>query len=173
MQAVCEWLGISYRQEVMKSTWNGLRWWGDAVSDIERDTTMSEREFTNAIRSNNWEKKLNKLDQYVFNYLLYDRLRECGYPCREHTGIFAVVLIAALIFVPTTYELRDFSPKHLGTLLLKGQFREFCSLPYHYINRLRYYFNLLIRRLTKRNFVLPLLVNKGIVADPKPTRLHS
>ena len=84
----------------------------------------------------------------------------------------ASVLIAALIFVPTTYELRDLSPKHLGTLLLKGQIRKFCSLPYHYINRLRYYFKLLIRRLTKRNFVLPLLVNKGIVTGSKPTRLH-
>ena len=173
MEAACEWLGISFRQEVMKSTWNGLRWWGDCLSDIEPNSTMSETEFANTIRSNKWEQKLNKLDQYVLNYLLYDRLHQCGYPCREHSGIFAAVLIAVLIFVPTTYELRDLSPKNLGTLLLKGQLRMLCSLPYHYINRLRYYLNLLIRRVTKRNFVLPLLVNKKIVADCKPTPLKS
>ena len=77
MQAACEWLGISYRQEVMKSTWNGLRWWGDTLSDIEPDTTMSEKEFANTIRSNKWVKKPNNLDQYVLNYLLYDRLLQC------------------------------------------------------------------------------------------------
>jgi len=171
MQAACEWLGISYRQEVTKSTWNGLRWWGDTLSNIEPNTSMSESEFTSSIRSNKWEQKLNKLDKFVLNYLLYDRLNQCGYPLGRHSGTFLVILIAVLIFFPTTYEMRDLSPKNLWTLLLKGEYRKLCSIPYHYLKRLRYYIKLIIRNLTKRTYILPLMVNKKIVARPKSNHL--
>ena len=160
MEKACGWLGISFNGEVMKSTWNGLRWWGDYISDIEPNVTMSESEFVATIRTNKWEKKLNKLDKFVLNYLLYDRLKHCGYPCWNSSGFFVAIFIVVLIFVPTTYELRDIKPKNLVAILSRKQFRHFFSLPYHYFNRIGYYFRLLIRRFKRKNIVLPLLVDQ-------------
>lgn len=152
----CEWLGISFRPEVMTSTWGGLRWWGDQKSVVVPDKTMSEKEFNNAIRTPKWEMRLPDLDKYVFNYLLYDRLRQCRYSCEEKPGVLTFVLIVVAIFVPTGYERLDFSPKQLFILLCSGRFRQLLSTPYHYSRRVIYYFRLLNRRLTGNCFALPL-----------------
>jgi len=152
----CEWLGISFRPEVMTSTWGGMRWWGDRKSVVVPDKTMSEKEFNNAIRASKWEMRLPTLDKYVFNYLLYDRLRQCRYSCEEKPGALTFVLIVVAIFVPTAYERLDFSPKRLLTLLCGGRFRQLLSTPYNYSRRVIYYFRLLTRRLTGNCFVLPL-----------------
>jgi hypothetical protein len=158
-QKVCKWIGISFRPEVMTSTWGGLRWWGDRKSVVVPDKTMSEKEFNNAIRTSKWEMRLPALDKYVFNYLLYDRLRQCRYSCEEKPGILTFVLIVVAIFVPTTYERLDFSPKRLLTLLCGGRFRRLFSAPYNYARRVIYYFRLLNRRLTGNRFDLPLFEN--------------
>ena len=134
----------------------GLRWWGDQKSELVLDKTMSGKEFNKAIRTTKWEKKLPALDKYVFNYLLYDRLRQCRYSCEEKSGILTFVLIVVAIFAPTTYERRYLSPKQLFTLLFGGRFRRLLSAPYHYARRVIYYFRLLNRRLTGNRFDLPL-----------------
>ena len=155
-QKVCEWLDISFRPEVTNSTWGGLRWWGDQISEVAPDKTMSEKEFDKAIRTTKWEMKLPALDKYVFNYLLYDRLRQCRYSCEEKSGFLTFVLIVVAIFVPTTHERHDLSPKRLFTLLFGGRFRPLLSAPYHYARRVIYYFRLLNRRLAGNRFDLPL-----------------
>ena len=160
MRKVCEWLDISFQKEVMMSTWNGLRWWGDYQSDIKPTKVMSESEFTKIIRSNKWEEKLNTLDKHVLNYLLYYRLQQCGYTHEKKSGILVLLSVVAFIFFPTTYELRDFSLRNGGALILRRQFRQLFSLPYHYVRRVSYYFQLLTRRLKGENFVLPLLQDR-------------
>ncbi|MDC0189702.1 sulfotransferase [Rhodospirillales bacterium] len=157
MKEVCKWLGISFREEVMKSTWNGLRWWGDSLSNIKLEKSMTEQEFAKTIRSNQWEEKLNVIDKFVLNYLLYDRLRQCSYPCKNKTGIVVFCIVVAAIFVPTKYELQDLSPGNLAKQLVKQNFRWLLSLPYHYMRRVQYYFRLLLRRVRGSYFVLPLI----------------
>jgi len=160
MRKVCEWLDISFQKEVMMSTWNGLRWWGDTLSDIKPTKVMNESEFTKIIRNNNWEEKLNTLDKYVLNYLLYYRLQQCGYTHEIKTGMLTFLSVVAFIFFPTTYELRDFSPRNCGALILRRQFRQLLRFPYNYVRRVSYYFQLLKRRLKGENFVLPLLQDR-------------
>lgn len=156
---VCDWLGISFCPQVMQSTWGGLRWWGDRISDIKPDRFMNERDFTAAIRKNKWDQKLSELDKYVFNYLLYDRLRQCGYPCEAKPGILPLIKTVAAIVLPTTYELCDLSPKNIFILLWKRRFREVVAIFYHYCRRVNYYFQLLSRRLGRENYNLPLFVD--------------
>ncbi|NQU56709.1 MAG: sulfotransferase domain-containing protein [Rhodospirillales bacterium] len=173
MQKACEWLGVSFRSEVMSATWGGLRWWGDKLSEAVPDKTMSEKEFSKAIRTNKWETKLRPLDKHVLNYLLFDRLKQCHYPCEEKSGVVTFALIVAAIFLPTTYERRDLSPKRLFSLLMSGQFRQLFGTVYHYLRRVIYYFKLLGRRLTGSRFNFPLFENAEDRSRQKPTNLKS
>ena len=54
------------------STWNGLRWWGDKLS--QQKIKKNETGFSKSITKNKWFEKLGLLEKLILKYLLYDRL---------------------------------------------------------------------------------------------------
>ncbi len=155
LRSLCCWLGVEFHPCVMKSTWAGLRWWGDNLSPVQGEPGMDEREFTSRIRSNNWQQKLLGTEKFVLDFILKNRLDHCGFD-RKHRPLF---IHGALSFfaipLPTTYELRFVSPVYLFNCLSRGKFHAVIAAGYAYIRRVRYYYGLFFRVLAGDPLTLP------------------
>jgi len=95
-----------------QSTWAGLRWWGDRLS--ESGPKPDETGFSSSMINNRWEKRLGYLDKTVLNYLLADSLDYYGYSAGTcSNGIFCSVVVFFLILIPTGHERRYLRPLYL------------------------------------------------------------
>ncbi len=101
---VCNWLGISFHSCITKSTWAGLRWWGDRLSIVTATRGLSENDFTASIRRSNWKERLPAFDKFVLNYLLYLRLSAYSYECKKTPTLIYGPLVFMAIVLPTNYE---------------------------------------------------------------------
>ena len=146
LKAVCLWLDVDYNLCLQKSTWAGLRWWGDTLSEksLQRRITDFPRIWLSITG-----KKLRWLDVYVMDYILADRLIWFGYPSRHSYGIFAKFIIPFLILLPTTYERRYLSPKNLVQKLLRFQIKDFVRAFYHPLRRMVVFFKMYTRTMVK------------------------
>jgi len=150
MQAVAEWLGISYRPSMLESTWGGLHWYGDRLSP----TLLAPAGWTPNRTDNNWRKRLGRLDVYVLDYLMESRLRHYRYPCRD-AHWWDVLIIPILICLPLRYERRFFGPRYILRNLGSGQLRSFfCVLatPVYYVLRVALFFRYYSRTVRGRAF---------------------
>lgn len=144
LHAVCDWLGVSFDQCMKESTWAGLRWWGDKVS--QNQIPGDERGFSKTMSDNKWQHKLGRLDQAVLNYLLVDILEAYGYPCQRRDGILMAALMAIAIVLPTGYERRYLSPSYLLRTLAEKNPRKFIVAFYHPLRRAIWFYKLFHRR---------------------------
>ena len=155
LHAFCGWLGITYDNCMVRSTWSGKRWWGDVIS--ENSIKESERGFSKTIVSNNWEQRLNRLERAVLNYLLIDVLDWYGYPGQRKEGFLWGVVFALAILLPTGYERRYLSKKFLFEACKELNARKFIAAFYHPIRRVIWFYKLFGRRNCKNFQMFPIL----------------
>lgn len=157
LHSVCDWLGISFDPCLKESTWGGMRWWGDKVS--EKEIPETEHGFSKKISTSNWEQRLDALDKARLNYLLADVLDWYGYPYRRRDGFVMAALMAMLLPLPTTYERRFLSPYYLIKTIARGNFRKFAAAFYHPLRRINCFYKWFYRR-NFGNFFLPPVICK-------------
>lgn len=153
---VCEWLGVSFHSCMAKSTWAGLRWWGDRLSTVAPNPGLSEKEFTASIRRSNWNERLPAFDKFVLNYLLYPRLIAYSYECKKTPTLIYGPLVFLAIALPTNYEREWMVPSRLFSLLAKSQYKLFIGVFIHYAKRVFYFYRLFFRQHSGRWSNLPL-----------------
>ncbi len=116
MREFAAWLGVDYRDSMLRSTWAGLDWHGDRISNKSFSATGWSEKRT----ENNWRKRLGRMEQYVLNYIMHDRLARYHYPVRE-IGTLDSMLVAILILFPFKYERRFISPSYVWSILRHGR----------------------------------------------------
>ncbi len=109
------WLGVDYRESMLRSTWAGLDWHGDRISAKKFAATGWSRTRT----ENGWQQRLGRIEKYVLNYIMHNRLKWYGYPA-ESVGMFDALAVAMLILVPFRCERRLMSPSHVREVWASG-----------------------------------------------------
>jgi hypothetical protein len=66
MQRLAEWLNIKYSDSMLRSTWAGLDWHGDRISN----KVFSSTGWTKDRSENGWEHRLGSVDKYILNYIM-------------------------------------------------------------------------------------------------------
>jgi hypothetical protein len=141
MQAVAGWLGISFRSSMLESTWGGLHWHGDRLST----TSLKPVGWSAGRTDNDWQNRLAKTDQYVMNFLMFDRLKCYKYPCRA-PRVWDAMIVPILLCLPMRYERRflglRYTLENLKRVDLRGALT-LASTPWYYLRRVvlfaRYY----------------------------------
>jgi len=116
MRELAAWLGVDYRDSMLRSTWAGLDWHGDRISNKAFAATGWSEKRT----ENNWRNRLGRMEKYVLNYIMNDRLGRYQYPVRA-VGALDSFLVAVLIPFPFKYERRFFSPGYIWSMLRGGR----------------------------------------------------
>jgi hypothetical protein len=109
MRAIAEWIGIDYCPGMLESTWGGLRWYGDRVSPKAIDAS----EWTPVRTYNDWRNRMSTKDLYLFNALMFSRLRHYDYPCTTPKW-WDRLLVPALLLLPLRHERRFFSVAYVA-----------------------------------------------------------
>lgn len=133
MRSIADWLGIDYADSLLRSTWAGLDWHGDRISE----KTFAATGWSATRTENGWRKRLGALDRYVLNYLMNDRLAKYGYPVRS-ASILDGVAVAVLLLLPMKYERRFWSPLHILHALSASNIEraQILLMPYYYLRRI-------------------------------------
>jgi len=126
--AICNWLEINYNNVLLDSTWGGLHWQGDRLSNKK-----SSGKFSKQILNNKWENKLSYLDRYIFDYLTKNMRKYCNYRNSETKGMSFFAF--TLLFKPLGYELMA---------LKKSQNRKINKSIYYYFKRVLLFFKLFL-----------------------------
>lgn len=145
MRELAAWLGVAYSVSMLRSTWAGLDWHGDRISNKSFAATGWSEKRT----ENNWRRRLGRMEQYVLNYILNDRLVKYQYPVQA-IGPVDSVLVAMLITLPFKYERRFFSPAYLWSVLRDGRNSmrlELVLTPLFYWRRVRLCYRYYLRTL--------------------------
>ena len=153
LSKVCEWIGISYNQCMEKSTWGGMKWWGDRLS--QKRKLESENGFSPSITMNNWENKLPVVDKALLSYLLMDRLRWYKYEYKNKSGLLYDVMMFVAILLPTTYECRFLTLKWLLLNLRDRQYKRVATSFYYYTKRISLYYKLYFKKHFGEKFNVP------------------
>jgi len=115
MRAVADWLGVDFQDSMLRSTWAGLDWHGDRISN----KTFAATGWSETRTENGWQQRLGRIEKYVLNYIMNDRLRWYRYPVRP-VGPVDAALVAIAILVPFRCERRFLSPAHIWATLRSG-----------------------------------------------------
>ncbi len=144
LRKLCHWLGVEFDECLLKSTWAGLRWWGDRLS--QKEAKKEERGFSQTVSNSEWSHRLSYVDRVLLEYLLVRRLHHYRYPHVYRRGAFWAAFVVLATFLPTTYELRFLSPSFIIAALKRRQIRLLVSIPYHYGRRVLFFAKLFYRR---------------------------
>ena len=109
------WLGVDFRDSMLRSTWAGLDWHGDSLSNKRFTATGWSKNRT----ENGWQHRLGWMDQYVLNYIMNPRLVHYGYSVKP-AGLVGAFFVALLILLPFKYERRFFSVGYIWSILRDG-----------------------------------------------------
>ena len=115
MRAFADWLGVDFQESMLRSTWAGLDWHGDRISN----KTFAATGWSETRTANGWQQRLGSVEKYVLNYIMNDRLRWYGYPLKL-VGPVDAVLVAVAILWPFKCERRFLSPRHVWSTLRGG-----------------------------------------------------
>ena len=153
LKNVCDWLNISFSPTLNHSTWAGLRWWGDRLT--QNLAKEEETGFSPSVIQNKWEERLSDIDKMVIDYLLEDRLRWYGYACSAEGGLLSALRVFIAILIPTTYEREYFAPRYQLLCLKRGRIKDIIRIYYHYTLRVFYFYTLFFKKHFGRSFDLP------------------
>jgi len=93
---ICEWLGVSYNETMTVSTWAGLLWHGDRLTQNKVNGLSRD------VLKNNWQKKLSGSDKYVISHLTYNMRMHYHYDEENIKTNYFIVFF--LCFAPLSYE---------------------------------------------------------------------
>jgi len=171
MRAIADWLGVSFRPSMLESTWGGLHWYGDRLSDDSLKPVGWTPDRTN----NNWRERLGPMDRYVLNYLMYHRLNRYQYPNRPLRWWDALIL-PVLLFLPLSYERRFLSPGYLlGALRQRHLHATLTRLasPWFYVRRIALFFGYYLRTTRGRSFDGPWIGSPNLPSATQTSDRHS
>lgn len=115
MRTFASWLGIDFLESMLRSTWAGLDWHGDRISN----KTFAATGWSAKRTENGWQAQLGSTEKYVFNYIMNDRLAWYHYPVQP-VGLMDAMLVALAILLPFKCERRFLSPLHIWSTLRSG-----------------------------------------------------
>lgn len=135
MRAFAQWLGVEYRESMLRSTWAGLDWHGDRISGKKFAATGWSKSRT----ENGWRQRLWPVEKYVLNYIMNDRLVKYRYPVSPVRWIDALG-VGVAILLPFKCELRFLNPVHVWNTLHSGTSimrLQLLLTPRYYLRRVR------------------------------------
>jgi hypothetical protein len=135
MLAFAKWLGIEFRECLLRSTWAGLDWHGDRLSTKKFSATGWSKDRV----ENNWENKLSFSDKSIFNYILNKRLIDYCYSSKK-TKIWDSFIVFLLIFLPLKFEWRFLSFGYFKYMFLRGSNKnriQYLLTPVFYFKRVK------------------------------------
>lgn len=128
-----QWLGIDFDEILLRSTWAGLDWHGDRLSQ----KLFPSKGWSEKRTENNWRSRLGSLDQYIFNFIMNSRLQHYRYEWKAVSWLDALAVFV-LIPLPMRYERYYFSWSYISYVLREKQ-RSVCLqillLPLFYFRR--------------------------------------
>jgi hypothetical protein len=144
------WLGVEYRESMLRSTWAGLDWHGDRLSRKKFSATGWSKNRT----QNGWQLGLGGIEKYVFNYIMNARLRSYGYEA-QRISLVSAILAGLLILLPFKCERRFMTPSYVYAILKRGnrqaRINLFLTIPY-FIRRVKICYQYYWRTLTSRPY---------------------
>lgn len=152
LKQLSNWLGISYDECMKKSTWGGLIWHGDRLSEKKK----KEIGWSKDILDNNWEKKLSNMDKYVLNYIMFYRLKYYNYPYKR-IGFLDSIIVLFLIFFPLSYEVRFFSIVYMRDCFRKKEWGKVAFNFLFYLRRILLFLRYYVKVTKKVKFEQPNL----------------
>lgn len=96
MEGVAAWLGLTWDDCLLKSTFNGLVYWGD-----KRSNTFISGFSKSHTENEEWRGQFDALDQFVLLTLLGPSLERFGY---GRNTVWRKLLLLLLILIPTKLE---------------------------------------------------------------------
>ena len=145
MRAFANWLGVDFRESMLRSTWAGLDWHGDRISN----KTFAATGWSETRTENGWQQRLGRIDKFVLNYIMNDRLSWYRYSVKP-VGPLDAVLAALAIPLPFKCERRFLSLRHVWTTLRNGsnQMRlQLLFTPFFYARRVKLCYRHYLRTL--------------------------
>ena len=169
LKRLAMWLGVDYHPCMLESSWGGLRWWGDRLSETIPESW--ERGFSPRVAANGWEQKLGRRDQFLFNYLLHRRLKTYRYPHSSKLTLPAHVLAPFAILLPFGYERRFLKWNYLWSSIRQGRGRPVLTLIGAYLRRVRLFYRTYFEEWRGRTKLPPVLgVEDAVEAAPALVR---
>lgn len=110
LKNACRWLGIEFDPVLLRSTWSGKEWWGDALS-VGIDTVFNPQMYEQSRKK--WRERMSVTDQVIFSSLMRRKIFQYDYD-RQYTGVFWMVLVPFLVLIPNRFE-RASLKKYLAT----------------------------------------------------------
>ena len=153
LKKFCVWIGVKYDNCMTSSTWNGLRWWGDKLS--QQKIKKNETGFSKSITKNRWLEKLGLLEKLILKYLLYERLIWYRYEKKFNKNTFLFIIIFFGILVPTRYERSFLSINKILNYIRNNNTRIIFASFYYYILRVFYFYKILLFDKKYKKFTLP------------------
>ena len=147
IRKLAEWLGIEHNQILYKSTWAGLDWHGDKLSGDKK----TNGQFSKDILKNDWKDYLSKKDQYIFNFLLNDRLKEYEYSYTKKS-LLSYFLIPFLVILPLTYEKEMLSIKIIFKKITGGELFLVIKNLFFYVKRIILFQNYYFQKKVKNEY---------------------
>jgi len=155
LEAFCRWVGVSYHDCMSRSTWGGLRWWGDRLSS--QKAPNDEPGYSPTMTKNSWESRLYGSDKFVLNHILAPMLSRYDYPLGFGSHRAWAPIVALAILFPSTYEWRFLNPGYLLRTFVRFEFRKLLRSGWHPLRRMRLYYRWLLRRHAGEYFAPPML----------------
>lgn len=149
------WLGIEYRESMMRSTWGGLSWHGDRLSS----RGSGGKGWSGELLKNRWNERLGVVDKYVLNYIMNGRLRHYGYAVRK-TSPLDVFLVPLAIVLPLRFERRFFSLGYLANCFRRRDAARVIRNALCYFKRVSLFFRYYVRATVGNPFSTPLLADE-------------
>ena len=152
MQRLAEWLNINYQDSLLDSTWNGLGWHGDRLSE----KVFASKGWTQDRTENGWNNRLGRLDKYILNYIMNSRLEHYLYPVNKINFIDSLLVFILIVF-PWRYERRFLTYKYIRDRVSRNKTSQLFQIPIYYFKRVllsyKYYFRTLTKVQFSRNWI--------------------
>ena len=98
LEKVCEWLGLPWDDSLLKSTWNGMKWWNEK-------NTKQVSGFSKKIVDQTYDEYISVFDKFRLSIFLEDKMRVWNYQLKNwHSSIFAKIILFPLIIFPFKVE---------------------------------------------------------------------
>lgn len=146
VEKVAKWLDISFDESMMRPTWAGLSWHGDALSQAGKVAGWSKK-----VLENGWERKLSRIDKYLMNYIMYFRLKHYGYE-HKRINVWDPFIVPLLILLPLSYEFRFFSFKYLASRMRMGDYKTIAINSASYWRRVALFYKFYAGVTARRKF---------------------
>ena len=108
MEELSRMLMISFNDMMMIPTLGGKVWYGDRISGSK----IKKFEWTAQRTYNGWHEKLSWRERFIFNFIMYSKLKRNQYDYSPIT-IYGFILVIIFALFPFKYEYRYFSINYI------------------------------------------------------------